>query len=65
MADVILKLHPFADLASAAKVADDIRNSGTVNYTDNTGATVTVNVGDVSVEDGSLFLPSRNYGIWS
>jgi len=50
MAEITLKLHPFEDMSKAVEVADDIRNSGTVAYTDATGATVTVNVGDVTVE---------------
>jgi hypothetical protein len=51
MAEVKLTLHRFDDLEQATRTADDIRNSGTVSYTDNTGATVEVNVGDVTVEN--------------
>jgi hypothetical protein len=51
MPEVIVKLHAFETLADAARVADDIRNSGTVNYTDASGSTVNVTVGDVSVEN--------------
>jgi len=52
MPDVTLKLHPFADIEKAAKVADDIRNSGSVKYIDAEGSEVTVNVGDVTVDNG-------------
>ena len=51
MPEVRLTLHRFDDLEQAMKTADDIRNSGTVSYTDNTGATVNVSVGDVTVEN--------------
>jgi hypothetical protein len=53
MPDVLLRLHPFADMEHATKVADDIRNQGTVQYVDAEGSTVEVNVGDITVEDGN------------
>jgi hypothetical protein len=46
---VILTLHPFDKVDDAMRVADDIRNTGTVSYTDNSGSTVNVTVGDVAV----------------
>jgi hypothetical protein len=49
---VILKLHAFDSMEDATRVADDIRNAGTVSYTDNSGSTVNVTVGDVTVENG-------------
>lgn len=52
MAKVRLDLNT-GSLADAVRVADDIRNSGSVSYVDAEGATVNVTVGDVSVEDGS------------
>ena len=51
--EVVVKLHPFNDAADANRVADDIKNRGTVSYTDNSGSTVNVEVGDVTVEGGS------------
>lgn len=51
MAEVTLKLHQFDSLKEATKVADDIRNRGEVSYTDNSGSTVTVSVGDVTVNN--------------
>jgi len=53
MATVNLQLHRFESLTDAVRVADDIRNSGTVSYTDASGSTVNVSVGEVTVEDGS------------
>jgi hypothetical protein len=50
MKRILLVLHPFAD-DQAATVLDDIKNAGTINYTDASGATVNVTVGDVSVQD--------------
>jgi hypothetical protein len=35
---------------AAQRVADDITNSGDINYTDASGSTVNVSVGDVTVE---------------
>lgn len=52
MPDVSIRLHPFANMERAVKVAEDIRNSGTVKYIDAEGSEVTVNVGDVTVEGG-------------
>jgi hypothetical protein len=51
MPEVKLTLHRYDDLEQAMRVADDIRNSGSVSYTDNSGSTVNVTVGDVSVEN--------------
>lgn len=51
MPEVLVKLHTFANLENAVRTADDIRNSGTVNYTDASGSTVNVTVGDVSVDN--------------
>jgi hypothetical protein len=45
-----LQLHRFDTMEDATKVADDIRTAGEVNYTDATGSTVNVTVGDVTVE---------------
>jgi len=51
MAAVNVELGPFDDLEKAAKVADDIRNLGSISYTDASGSTVNVTVGDVTVEN--------------
>jgi hypothetical protein len=51
MPDVSLRLHQFDDLEQATKTADDIRNAGTISYTDNSGSTVNVSVGDVTVDN--------------
>jgi hypothetical protein len=48
--DITIKLHPFTD-DTAYRAADDIRAAGTISYTDNSGSTVNVTVGDVTVED--------------
>lgn len=53
MPDVTLKLHPFNSMEDATRVADDIRNSGEISYTDASGSTVNVTVGDVTVEASS------------
>ena len=53
MPTVQVTLHPFDNMADAARVADDIRNTGAVSYTDNSGSTVNVTVGDVTIKDGS------------
>jgi len=50
MPRVVLTLHAFDNLADATRVADDIRNQGSVSYVDNSGSTVNVTVGDVTVE---------------
>ena len=50
MKKVLLALHPFTD-EKAQTVADDIRNRGDIYYTDASGSTVNVTVGDVTVED--------------
>ena len=51
MPDVKLTLHQFDSLAKATKGADDIREVGEISYTDNSGSTVNVTVGDVTVEN--------------
>jgi hypothetical protein len=51
MPDVILRLHSFGDMQDATRTADDIRAAGSVNYTDASGSTVNVTVGDVTVEN--------------
>jgi hypothetical protein len=51
MPNVKLTLHQFDDMEKATQTADDIRNAGTVSYTDNSGSTVNVSVGDVTVEN--------------
>jgi uncharacterized cupin superfamily protein len=51
VADVKLTLHRFEEMEEAAKVADDIRAAGSVSYTDASGSTVNVTVGDVTVEN--------------
>jgi hypothetical protein len=38
-------------MEAASKMADDIRAAGTVNYTNAEGATVSVEVGDVTIEN--------------
>lgn len=51
-ASVKVALHKFDDKESADKAAADIRAAGSINYTDASGSTVNVTVGDVSVEEG-------------
>lgn len=51
MPEVIMKLHKLASSEDAARVVDDIRNSGEISYVDASGSTVNVTVGDVSVEE--------------
>ena len=51
MPEVSLKLHRFDDLEEATNVADGIRAAGSVTYTDASGSTVNVSVGDVTVEN--------------
>jgi hypothetical protein len=53
MQSVLLRLHPFADEEHANSVANDIRAAGEVKFVDADGAEVTVNVGDVTVEEQS------------
>jgi len=50
MASVLIRLHQFDSLDDATRVADEISTAGTVQYTDNSGSTVNVTVGDVTVE---------------
>jgi len=49
--EVQLTLHRFESLEEAAKTADDIRAAGQVTYTDASGSTVNVTVGDVTVDN--------------
>jgi hypothetical protein len=51
MQKVMLLLQPFESGEDAQRVADDIRNRGTVSYVDAEGSTVNVDVGGVTVED--------------
>jgi hypothetical protein len=51
MKEVILRLHKFGSEEDAVRVADDIRLAGEVSYTDASGSTVNVTVGDVTVEN--------------
>lgn len=51
MADVLVRLKNFESAEAAQRVADEIGNSGGINYTDASGSTVNVTVGDVSVEN--------------
>jgi hypothetical protein len=48
----MIRLHPFGSDDDAARVADDIRNRGEVSYVDASGSTVSVTVGDVTVNNG-------------
>jgi hypothetical protein len=57
MPNVTLRLHRFDTMEDATKVADDIRAAGEVKYTDASGSTVNVTVGDVTVE-GDVFKSS-------
>lgn len=50
MASVLVRLKDLS-AESAQRVADDITNSGDINYTDASGSTVNVSVGDVTVEN--------------
>jgi hypothetical protein len=50
MPDILIRLHPFADLEHATTVADDIREAGKIRYINAENADVEVNVGDVTVE---------------
>lgn len=51
MPHVILKLQKFEDLGDATRAADDIRNRGEISYVDNSGSTVNLTVGDVTVDN--------------
>ena len=51
MQNVMLKLRTFESGEDAQRVADDIRNRGTISYVDASGSTVNVEVGDVTVSD--------------
>ena len=51
MPEVILRPHQFGSMEDATRVADDIRNRGEVSYVDNSGSTVNVTVGDVTVDN--------------
>ncbi len=51
MPEVRLTLHRFDSLEQATKVADDIREAGSVNYIDaSSGDVVNLTIGDVTVE---------------
>jgi len=51
MAKVIVELrNPEWTTEEAARLADDIRATGTLNYTNAQDATINVEVGDVTVE---------------
>lgn len=50
MHSILLRLHPFADDEHASQVANDIREAGEVKFVNAEGAEVSVNVGDVTVE---------------
>jgi hypothetical protein len=52
MAGVLVRLGA-ATAEEAQAMAQQIRNQGTINYTDASGSTVNVEVGDVTVEDSS------------
>jgi hypothetical protein len=51
MAEVRVSLRKFDSLEKAMKVADDIRAAGSIEYTNASGSTVNVTVGDVTVEN--------------
>ena len=51
MASVLVRLKNFESPEAAAKVADEIANSGGIHYTDASGSEVNVTVGDVTVEN--------------
>lgn len=48
-ATVTVTLHPFENGEAAEKTAEMIRQRGQMNVTDDSGDTVTVTVGDVTV----------------
>jgi hypothetical protein len=50
VATVTVTLHPFENGEAAPKAADMIRQRGELSYIDDSGDTVTVTVGDVTVE---------------
>jgi len=50
MSEVVIRLQKFADRERADQVADEIKNAGDISYTDASGSTVNVTVGDVTVE---------------
>lgn len=51
MADVLVRLKNFESTEAAQATADAIGQSGGINYTDSSGSTVNVTVGDVTVEN--------------
>jgi hypothetical protein len=51
MPSVLVRLRNLESPEAAEQLAEDIRQSGGINYTDASGATVNVTVGDVSVEN--------------
>jgi hypothetical protein len=50
---VSVRLQAFNDAGDANRVADDIRDTGTVSYTDATGSTVNASVRDITVTSSS------------
>jgi hypothetical protein len=50
MTDVLVRLQA-ENLKAAVQLADDIRAAGNLTYTDNSGSTVNVTVGDVTVDN--------------
>lgn len=50
MAEVLVRLKNFDTEQAAERVADDIRNAGSINYKTTGGGDVNVTVGDVTVE---------------
>ena len=51
MADVLVRLKNFESEEAAQAMADAIGQAGGINYTDASGSTVNVTVGNVSVEN--------------
>ena len=51
MPEVILRLHQFGNVEDATRVADTIKNRGEVSYVDDSGDTVNVTIGDVTIEN--------------
>lgn len=50
MTDILVRLQA-SDPEQAQQMASAIMDAGSVEYTDNSGSTVNVNVGDVTVEN--------------
>lgn len=53
MTDVLVRLQA-ASLDQAEQMAAAIQEAGSVEYTDNSGSTVNVTIGDVSVENSGV-----------